>query len=108
MLPLLVSFAFAAEPPALQKGRSIYSAKCQACHGPQGKGDGPVARALPKPPADLSAPAYWRANKEADVRAIITSGKPGSVMRGFPMKPAQMDALVLYLRSLPEASAKAP
>lgn len=33
-------------------GRDLYAAYCAGCHGRDGKGDGPVARALKIPPAD--------------------------------------------------------
>ena len=35
-------------------GRDIYTYYCAACHGPEGKGDGPVASALKTRPADLT------------------------------------------------------
>jgi len=35
-------------------GQYWYSTYCASCHGRDGKGDGPVARSLSRPPADLS------------------------------------------------------
>jgi mono/diheme cytochrome c family protein len=35
-------------------GAATYNAYCTVCHGPSGKGDGPAAKALAKPPADLT------------------------------------------------------
>jgi mono/diheme cytochrome c family protein len=35
-------------------GRQIYKEYCAACHGAEGRGNGPVARSLRKPPADLT------------------------------------------------------
>jgi len=35
-------------------GKNEYVRSCAACHGVAGKGDGPVAKSLSKPPADLS------------------------------------------------------
>ena len=34
-------------------GRQIYLERCASCHGLTGEGDGPVARALTTPPANL-------------------------------------------------------
>ena len=99
MLAVLLFTALSAEPD-LELGRSIYAAKCTACHGVMGKGDGAVSLALPQPPADFSAAAYWKRADDKLLRAVITSGKPGTVMRGFPMKPAHLDSLVAYLRTL--------
>jgi mono/diheme cytochrome c family protein len=35
-------------------GSATFNAYCTVCHGAQGKGDGPAAKALVKPPADLT------------------------------------------------------
>ena len=47
-------------PALLKKGKGIFQSRCQKCHGPLGKGDGPDADAKNKPanltasPADLN------------------------------------------------------
>lgn len=38
----------------IKLGEMEYKASCASCHGPQGKGDGPVADVLKKKPADLT------------------------------------------------------
>ena len=35
-------------------GKEMYASYCAACHGKDGKGDGPAASALKVPPADLT------------------------------------------------------
>ena len=35
-------------------GKEMYTSYCSACHGADGKGNGPAARALKLPPADLA------------------------------------------------------
>jgi mono/diheme cytochrome c family protein len=57
--------AYAAEPrgadPVLAEvGQPIFQRYCAACHGIGGRGDGPSASALRKPPADLTAIAKRR------------------------------------------------
>jgi len=50
------------------QGKSDFEWHCTACHGESGKGDGPMAKMLIKPPADLTAIAkanggtfpFWR------------------------------------------------
>lgn len=108
MLAWLVFPALAADPTPLDTGRSTYTAKCQSCHGPRGQGDGPAARALARRPADLSDPAFWSRVDEAVLRSVITSGRPGTAMRGFPMADERLDALVLYLRSFAVKPAEPP
>ena len=40
-------------------GRSVYEQHCVTCHGIDGTGNGPAARTLPVPPADLAAAHLW-------------------------------------------------
>ena len=93
-----------AQAADVEAGRSGYVAKCQACHGPGGKGDGPAAGALPKKPKDMTTAEFWKDITDAELKAVITKGKPGSAMRGFPMKPEQLADLVAYLNTLKPAS----
>ncbi len=69
----------AEEVPAaevLKEGRTEFEWYCTACHGPDGKGDGPQAKTLAKKPAGLTAIAknnngtfpFWRVYR-------IVSGK---------------------------------
>ncbi|MEQ9260383.1 MAG: c-type cytochrome [Roseovarius sp.] len=37
-----------------EAGRLFYEGYCSACHGPEGRGDGRLARELPRRPADLT------------------------------------------------------
>ncbi len=40
-------------------GAALYPGHCAACHGVGGRGDGPAAKGLPVPPADLTAAHLW-------------------------------------------------
>ena len=55
-------------------GIGSYNAYCRVCHGVGGKGDGPAAKALKVPPADLTQIAKRHGGKfsQADVRVVIT------------------------------------
>ena len=67
------------------RGQRLYAARgCAVCHGPAGRGDGPSARRLPKPPRDLANPAAYRngAGPE-DVAASIRGGSGGGAMPAF-------------------------
>lgn len=44
-------------PESIYRGKELYEKKCVSCHGPAGRGDGPVASALKQKPADLTAMA---------------------------------------------------
>ena len=101
---LLTLLALAAHADDLEKGRSIYVARCQSCHGTSGRGDGPAAKALPKAPKDFSTADYWTSTKEEQVRMFITEGKPGTIMRGFPMPEDQLVLLIAYMQSMQTAT----
>ena len=91
---LIAVSALGADPEA---GRAVYQAKCQACHGPEGDGQGPAARALPKKPRDMTQPEFWAEFDDERIRQTITNGKPGTAMRAFPMKPDQIADLIAFL-----------
>lgn len=42
------------EPKSISRGAAIWATTCAACHGPEGRGDGPVTARLPKKPKDLT------------------------------------------------------
>ena len=44
---------------AIVRGAALFPAQCAACHGAEGRGDGPAAHGLPVPPADLTAGHLW-------------------------------------------------
>jgi mono/diheme cytochrome c family protein len=65
---LLLAIAHAAEPPplpeeAVRLGQQYFVRYCSACHGVEGRGDGPAAVALQPPPADLTRIAQRRAGQ---------------------------------------------
>ena len=65
------SIARAAEqgPPDAARGQKLYGIYCTPCHGPRGKGDGPVAAKITKP-ADLTAEKYRKAEDTLFFEAI--------------------------------------
>jgi len=52
-LLLLASAMASGRADDVALGRQIYLERCASCHGLSGEGDGPVARALTTPPANL-------------------------------------------------------
>jgi mono/diheme cytochrome c family protein len=59
------------EASVAQDGRDTYLRYCASCHGPAGRGDGPLAPALAKPPSDLTQLAKQNAGRY-DERAVMS------------------------------------
>jgi mono/diheme cytochrome c family protein len=54
-------------------GARLFAANCVACHGAEGRGDGPLAKSLPAQPADLTAQHFW-AHSDGDLYWFISRG----------------------------------
>lgn len=61
------------------KGKPIFQSKCVSCHGPEGKGDGPVGKAL-KPPAGNFSSAESKKKSPEELQKIIENGVPKTSM----------------------------
>ncbi|MEP7358942.1 MAG: cytochrome c, partial [Anaerolineales bacterium] len=81
-------------------GQTIYQQNCLPCHGPAGKGDGPVGLTLNPRPADLSAHAVPGVHTDGQLFDWISNGFPGSVMPAFKnaLSEEQRWHLINYLR----------
>lgn len=93
--------AFAGDPAAVERGSQIFAGQCASCHGAAGKGDGPAAAELNPKPVDFTNPMHLM-HANADFVRWITEGVPGSQMPAFggTLTPAQIDDVVLFIRSL--------
>jgi putative copper export protein/mono/diheme cytochrome c family protein len=58
---------------AIVHGARLFAANCTVCHGVAGHGDGPDAKALPLPPADLTAEHFW-AHSDGELFWYISDG----------------------------------
>jgi putative copper resistance protein D len=67
---------------SISSGAALYAEHCAACHGPNGGGDGPAARGLPRPPADLRA-EHTAHHTAGDLFWWITNGIPAAGMPAF-------------------------
>ncbi len=56
------------------KGKEIFESSCAACHGPEGKGDGPAAAALDPKPRDLSSAEYISTVSNEHLFKVISEG----------------------------------
>ena len=100
-----------ASDPLLVEGRAIFLGRCISCHGPTGKGDGPLAKSLTGPPVGDLTSAKWKHGDTADeVQAVIANGVANAQMPGWksaiaPSEIAAVSAYVYFLagREVPAA-----
>jgi putative heme-binding domain-containing protein len=75
----------------VEYGLRLYRARCAACHGENGDTVSGV---------NLRSGQFRRASHDRALGAIITDGIPGTVMPAGNYDPAEVAALVAYLRSM--------
>lgn len=82
--------------PSVERGRALFrEAGCAACHGDEGRGDGPAAAALrdadgrPAAPYDLTASPLRRAEGgPRDIVLTLATGLAGTAMPDYSSLPA--------------------
>jgi mono/diheme cytochrome c family protein len=90
-----------ANAASISQGGRLYEGNCLPCHGPQGKGDGPVGLTLNPRPADLSQHTLPGLHPDGQLFEWISKGYPGSVMPAFEGTLTEEDRwhLVNYIRT---------
>jgi cytochrome c6 len=91
-------FVFSSAGHAQDDGAKLYAAsKCASCHGPDGAANVPAGKALKA--RDFHSPDVQE-QSDADLIAVITTGKNKMPAYGKQLKPAEIAALAAYSRSL--------
>jgi putative copper export protein/methionine-rich copper-binding protein CopC/mono/diheme cytochrome c family protein len=82
-------------------GQFYYQQHCAACHGEEGRGDGPAGLALSPRPADFGD-GHLTIHPDGDLYYWIRNGIEGTAMPGFGQQLSSEDTwhLVNYLRRL--------
>ncbi len=81
-----------------QRGQQIYARYCATCHGPAANGYG--ADNAPS----LRSPTFLASASDVFLAGGIERGRPGTAMAAFglsfggPLRPGELDALVVFLR----------
>lgn len=92
------------EPP----GRAVYDRWCAACHGVEGRGDGPAAEWMLPRPRDFTLGVYQMRTTASgelptddDIRRVIDDGMPGTTMPGWRqvLTSRERADLVTYVKS---------
>jgi mono/diheme cytochrome c family protein len=85
-------------PEAVRVGHHYFVRYCSACHGIEGRGDGPAASALQPLPADLTRIAQRRGGHfpVAEIRAYIDGriGVPAHGRREMPVWGERLEEMV--------------
>jgi cytochrome c oxidase cbb3-type subunit 3 len=89
-----------AKDPLLSRGRLIYLARCAACHGNDGRGDGPIAASLIGPPVGNFTIETWKhGDRPEQVLSVIRQGVPNTRMDGWGkvLDPPDIRAVAAYV-----------
>jgi cytochrome c6 len=95
-LVLIGASFFGTAASADNPGEATYKSKCQACHGPDGKGETPTGKAMKV--KDFSSEEIQKMS-DADLSAAISNGK-GKMPSYKSLSADQVKDLVAYIRSL--------
>ncbi len=76
--------------------RAFYAKRCAPCHGPRGRGDGPLAETFDPPPTNFARVGYSLNEQEAF--AVIKNGKNGCPAWGKKLSDLQIEAMIEYLK----------
>lgn len=73
--------------PDLQRGAALYAENCAACHGAEGRGDGPMAATLDPRPTDFGDVGRYRERTLYGLYSTITHGLEGTAMQSWGSLP---------------------
>lgn len=94
-------------PRGPEPGRTLYQMHCATCHGAAGRGDSWRARLLFLRPGDLASPTLATLPDRYLLELVrhggSAFGKPGMPSFGFVLTDAEIEAVVLYVRTLAQA-----
>lgn len=84
----------------VERGELVYTDYCLSCHGPELRGDGPLAESMDPPPADFAAPHTY-VHPDQDMIYWIRNGKQGSAMPGFgdQLSDQEMIDVLAYIKN---------
>ncbi|MBW3634456.1 MAG: CopD family protein, partial [Chloroflexi bacterium] len=95
----------ALDPAAVVRGEALFAQNCTLCHGASGRGDGPGAASLARPPADLTF-GHALPHSDEDYAYWIENGIEGTDMPAFgeELDEGEIRDVISYIRSLQQST----
>jgi len=83
---------------AAEAGKTLYASRCQGCHGPDGKGNQAMAKALQADIPDLT-PKEMAKKPDPEIIEVLTKGK-GKMPAATGLSEKELKDLMVYIRGL--------
>ena len=106
LLAALETNPYQGSAESVARGKALWSAHCQVCHGPDGEGNGPASAQLSVKPKDLTMIALAPVFPDGIVAFRISNGKNTMPAWKQAFTPEEIWNLVSYIRSKSKKTAK--
>lgn len=91
-----------------KQGKDLFKKACVACHGPDGKGDGPVAKQskMDPRPRNFTNPEFQRLRSDGELFWVLKHGSHNTEMMrmDFFFTDEELWKLIIHIRTLGQAS----
>jgi mono/diheme cytochrome c family protein len=87
------------DPQAITKGQSVFESRCRPCHGPEGKGNGPLSDPA-HPAADLTAGVKADLAPDGVLFYRVWNGKKPMPAFKSELTPEDVWVVVEYIKTL--------
>lgn len=95
---LAVAAPALADEAAAPDGNAVYAASCAKCHGPDGRADTPVGKAMKI--ASLLDAQWASEDAVAKIEAVVRDGVPRMPPMGSKLSPAEIAAVARAVRDM--------
>ena len=80
-------------------GRDVFRAKCAACHGPEGRGNGAAAAGMNPRPTNFMDGSMRQATTDSAIGAVIEYGRRGMPAFSRMLTRAELDSVIAYVKT---------
>jgi mono/diheme cytochrome c family protein len=103
-----VTNPFSSTEEIRKQGKGLFKMACVACHGPEGKGDGPVAQKskMDPKPRNFTNPEFQRLRSDGELFWVLKHGSHNTEMMrmDFFFTDEELWKLIIYIRTLGQAT----